>query len=190
MKKSNYAAFLLSACLGLVATKSYAVDIDLSGSTATVGNQKIILKQVVVPGLGTYDAEFTWDGAGSFKLSGATPSQPAPSAGRTCRLTSTGGYVDMTVKSNVLELTAYSTSNDSYFFPLAFNIKQGVNSSAISILDYMQGKTFLWTNADGFVGGQTPAGTQISGSVAWRNTWFNSSSPFSVIASTGESWNC
>ncbi len=186
----KYVASLLLTSLGFLATKSHAIDIDLSSSTATVSGQKIMLKQVQVPGLGTYNAEFTWDGAGSFTLSAATPSQPATSTGRTCRLTSSGGYIDITVKSQTLDLVVYSSSNTGYFAPQNLSIKQGTNSSQLKSGAAFPGYSFFWTSPDGFLAGAIPAGTQKVGQVTWTNTWFQPYESFSVIAFTGESWNC
>lgn len=191
---------LVVGVLGICATAALAqgaVPIDTSQSSVSLRGSTVVIQRLALPGLGVYDAEFTWDGAGNFRLSGAAPSGSAPGPGpgtsRTCRLDFGQAEVAIAVRPAVLEVTITSKSNDFAFTPELFSLQQGSRSSQItlrapgsSVLAY----TFFWVGDAGFITGFIPPGAVKASKVSWNNSWFNPQAAFLVAPAGAPAQSC
>lgn len=164
-----------------------AVPIDTSQSSVSLRGSTVVIQRLAVPGLGTFDAEFAWDGAGNFRLSAAVPSAPAGGGGssgalRTCKLDFGLADVEIAVKASVLEVKITSKSNDYYFSAHQYAIQQGTRSSQIDMESTVGvlGYTFVWSGDEGFVLGYIPPGAVQTGRITWTNSWFTPQTAFRV----------
>lgn len=189
------------ACGASAVLAQSAVPIDTSQSSVSLRGSTVVIQRLAVPGLGTYDAEFTWDGVGNFRLSAATPSAATgggASGGvlRTCRLDFGLADVEIAVKADVLDVTITSKSNEFLFVPTTNTIRQGTNSSEIGYggVDFAKGRgyRFYWTGQEGFEVGLIPTGAVKRGTISKldNNTWFNFTAPFVLTPVGGPSLNC
>lgn len=195
-------AGVLATCGASVSAQ--AIGIDTTQSAGRFEGTTLVIENLHVPGLGTYNARFAWNGQGNFTFSDATPAQTPTSPGggttapagvvRACTIDVPDVRYEYTVYSEFMTLKITSKS-DLYVFPAEVNILQGNNFASMFGQEpndtYVLANKFKWTNPQSFTSGFIPSGLAMTGTVTWLGApWFNPAIPFAMSFFRWGTHNC
>lgn len=193
-------ALLLTGLSGLALASATAQEIPIDTSQATVRltGDLVRVRRITVPGSGTFDVDFKWDGAGSFRFMVGTPSaetggggtSPTPGGAlRNCTVNTPEATYEFVIYDKRMDLTL-TPSGNGFLFPPFGNIVQGGNFGEFAKGPY-ESVAFAWAAPNGFTNGIVPPGIKLQGTLTWvESAWFDPTAPFDLILVGGSGGTC